>query len=258
MSMITKALLIAVFVALSTACVTTGQKPGPTEESRNEAAVLNTSLGVTYMRKGQLDVAMEKLQRAITLNPDLAEAHNALAYLYTQLGEPSKARHEYQTSLRLDPKSSPTMNNYGTFLCAQGEYDEAMKYFAKAVENALYQTPEAAYGNAGICALENGHRVEADEYFRLALMAEPQFGTALLQMAQLSYDDEIYLQARAFIDRFMQSSLNPPPNALWLGLQIEQAMDNNAAANRYADRLIENFPDSVQTRWVLEMERNAG
>ena len=250
--------LLLLLLASGSACVTTGEKPEPSEESRTEAALLNTSLGVAYLEQGQLEVAMQKLQHAVKLDPSLPDAHNALAFLYSRVGEVALARDEYRTALRLDPDSSATMNNFGIFLCGQGDYKEAMKYFNKAVENPFYRTPAAAYTNAGMCALEHDQRDEAENYLRQALSADPDFGNALLQMSQLSYDNEIFLQARAFMDRFMNTTLSPPPDALWLGLQIEQAMGDNAAANKYADRLIDNYPDSVQTRWVLEMERNAG
>lgn len=251
-------LLVLALLAVSAACVTTGEKPEPSAASKTEAALLNTSLGVAYIEQGQLDVAMQKLQRAVKLDPELPDAHNALAFLYSRIGETSLARDEYRTALRLDPGSSATMNNFGIFLCAQGEYKEAMKYFNKALENPLYRTPEAAYTNAGMCALEQGKKQEAENYLRRALDVQPDFGNALLQLAQLSYENEIYIQARAFMDRFMDSTLSPPPDALWLGLQIEQAMGDNTAANQYADTLIDKYPDSVQTRRVLEMERNAG
>lgn len=258
MKKITRMMISISTLLIVTACVTQGQKQEPSAASRKEAAQLNTSLGVQYMQQGQFDMAMEKLQRALKLDPDLPDTHNALALLYTRLGESRSARDEYKTSLRLDPDNSATMNNYGTFLCAEGEYKEAIKYFEKAVKNPLYQTPEAAYTNAGRCARDQGKIEEAEAFFRRALAADPKFRNALLEMADLSFDNQVYLQARAFIDRYMQYTPKPPPDALWLGLRIEQELQNPTAARNYGDRLIEQFPESVQTRWVLEMGQDAG
>ena len=45
-------------------------------------------------------------------------------------------------------------------------------------------------------------QVMSEQYFRRALDINPNFPEALYQMAQLSYDQQNYLQARAFIERF--------------------------------------------------------
>jgi len=45
---------------------------------------------------------------------------------------------------------------------------------------------------------------------------------------------------------------------LWLGVRIEEALGEPEAAARYAALLKRAFPESVETRKLLERERNAG
>jgi len=252
-------LLIILFALLMSACVTTGGKPEPDKQQIKDAASYNLQLGISYMRQGQMQLAMEKMQRSLTQDPDRSDTHTAMAVLYTRLGEPEKARSEYRRSLHLDPDNSSTLNNYGAFLCKQGDYDDAIKSFEKAVKNPLYQTPAAAYSNAGLCSRDHGKGKQAERYFRLALQANPRFTTALLQLADLSYIDKIYLQARAFMDRYMASAAAAAtPDALWLGVRVEEALGDSAAAGAYSKQLLENFPDSVEARQLLEAEQNAG
>ncbi len=252
-------LLIVLSASLVSACVTTGGKPEPDEQSIKNAATYNLQLGISYMQKGQMQLALEKMLRSLDQDPDRADTHTALAVLYTRLGETEKARSEYRRSLHLDPDNSSTLNNYGAFLCKQGDYDDAIKSFEKAVKNPLYQTPAAAYSNAGLCSRDHGQGKQAERYFRLSLQADPRFTTSLLQMADLSFTDKIYLQARAFMDRYMASAAaTATPDALWLGVRVEEALGDSAAAGAYSKQLLENFPDSVQARQLLEAEQNAG
>lgn len=249
---------IILFVSLVSACVTTGRKPEPDKQSIKQAAGFNLQLGVTYMRQGQLEVALDKLERSVRQDPDRADTHTALAVLYTRLGEMDKAGSQYRQSLRLEPGNSSTLNNYGAFLCQQGKYDAAMKNFEKALKDPLYRTPAAAYTNAGLCADDSGKAGQAETYFRLALTADPKFTGALLQMANLSFEEKIYLQARAFMDRYMASTAAATPDALWLGLRVEKELGDKAAAGAYLTQLLKNFPDSVEARLLMEAEKNAG
>ena len=47
-------------------------------------------------------------------------------------------------------------------------------------------------------------------------------------------------------------------NMLWLTFQVENAMGDPKAAEAAAQALRKDFPESVQTRMLLEFERNAG
>ena len=251
-------LLIILSVALASACVTTGRKPEPDEASISAAAGYNLQLGVTYMRQGQMAVALQKLEKSVVQDPDRADTRTALAFLYSSRGRLEEADVEYRHSLRLEPDNSSTLNNHGAFLCQRGAYDEAMASFAKALKDPLYETPAAAHTNAGVCARDKGKTGQAESYFRLALGADPEFTDALLQLADLSFADKIYLQARAFMDRYMASTAAATSDALWLGLRVEQALGDKAAAGDYSTQLLEKFPDSIEVRWLLEAEKNAG
>ncbi|MCH9027068.1 MAG: type IV pilus biogenesis/stability protein PilW [Proteobacteria bacterium] len=250
--------LIILSAALASACVTTGRKPEPDKQSISAAAGYNLQLGVAYMHQGHMEAALEILEKSIRQDPDRADTHTALAVLYIRLGRLAEAGAEYRRSLRLEPDNSATLNNYGAYLCQRGDYDEAMENFARAVKNPLYRTPAAAHTNAGLCARDKGNSGQAESYFRLALAADPEFIGALLQLADLSFEEKIYLQARAFMDRYMASAASATPDALWLGLRVEEALGDKAAAGAYSMQLLEKFPDSVEVRWVLEAEKNAG
>ena len=56
------------------------------EQARNERLVeTQVQLGVGYYEQGNLEVALEKLQKAIEVKPDYAPAHSAIALVYKDM-----------------------------------------------------------------------------------------------------------------------------------------------------------------------------
>jgi type IV pilus assembly protein PilF len=94
--------------------------------------------------------------------------------------------------------------------------------------------------------------VTANEYLRAALKIEPDFPDALLNMAQLNYDEEIYLTARAFLQRY-EAAASHSAESLLLGYRIETASRDSKAATKYKRMLESNFPDSSQTTEVRRL-----
>ncbi len=215
------------------------------------AAKANLELGVAYYREGRLQLAMENLQRAVELDPDLSEAHGAIAILYERLGENESAERHYRRALALAPADSRTNNNYGQFLCQQKRLQDADRHFRQAVADPLYDTPEVAYTNAGICARRIPDVRKAEEYFRLALERNPFYPQALLQMLSLNHEQGEYLRARAYLQRYQQVSRHGP-ESLWLGIRVEHALGDKNAVASYGLALRNNFPDAPQTRAYLE------
>jgi type IV pilus assembly protein PilF len=156
---------------------------------------------------------------------------------------------------KLAPENPEVQNAYAVFLCKQGSVSEALKAFDKAAMVPLYRTPEVAYTNAGVCARGAGRLNDADTYFRKALAVNKNYDEALLQLASLNFDRGEYFPARAFVERYLQT-YKATAEVLWLGVRIEQAMSNNAAAAKYAERLLSGFPDAAETGLLLEQQRN--
>jgi len=228
-------------------CTTTETNPLPgMEPNLKEAARLNMHLGVDYMRKGELEIALEKLKRAIEQDPDLAPAHSSIAFVYARKGDNERAEAHYREALDLNSEDPSTMNNFGVFLCGMGELKEAEKLFLEAARTSDYPTPEAAWTNAGVCARKKPDLDKAETYFREALAVNPQFPDALAQMAWITYQKKDYLRARAFLQRY-ESGSKPTAETLWVGARTERALGDRVAALSYERRLKTQFPESPET-----------
>jgi type IV pilus assembly protein PilF len=251
-----KAAVAALLGLALAACTTTEVQPvGSAKADLKEAARLNTDMGIEYLRKGQFDLALEKLEKAIQQDDDLGAAHSAIALLYQRKGEPKLAGKHYREALDLNADDAITLNNYGAFLCGQGEIEDAEEVFVRAAKNRDNRSPADAWANAGTCIRnEPKARDRAEGYLREALRLNPKHGTALAQLAQFSYDKKDYLRARAFLQRY-ESSSRPSAQTLWIGAQTERALGDNNAARSYERRLRGEFPDSPEAD---EMQKKTG
>ncbi len=247
---------ILAIALLVSACVSDAPKSSKgAKQMEEDAAAYNLQLGVGYLRQGEYQLALDKLNKSLEQNPSLAETHMALGYLYEQTNQPADAEVHLRKASRLAPENPEIQNAYAVFLCKQGSVKAALGAFDKAAMVPLYRTPEVAYTNAGVCARGAGRLDDADTYFRKALAVNKNYDEALLQLASLNFDRGEYFPARAFVERYLQYH-KATPDVLWLGVRIEKAMANAVAADEYAQRLLSGFPDSAEARQFLEQRRN--
>jgi type IV pilus assembly protein PilF len=234
------------------ACASSSGERAPSEA---DAAVANMNLGAGYLRQGRADLAIERLRRALDQNPRLADAHSTIAIAYDQTGSAELAETHYRRATQLEPDNGAAANAYAVFLCRQNRWPDAEPFFRRAGDNASYATPEMAYANAALCAMNAGDPTKGEEFFRAALAKDPTMPEALAGMIDISYRNQNYLQARAFVQRYLD--VRPPtPAVLWLCFNVEQELGNGAAADRCAMQLREGFPESPELAQLQELLRN--
>lgn len=247
--------VLAAGLCLLAGCTTTDSQRSKPQPER--AAELNLELGVDYLRKGNLQQAKDKIDRALDQNPRYGRAHAVAGMLYDRLGETNKADSHFQRAVALDPGNPEIKNNYAAYLCQKDRFERGEKFALEAAANPLYKTPEVAFLNAGNCARSAGDLKRAEENYRRALGIRPRFGEALFQMADIEYRQTEYMSARAFLERYMAIGRSSPAT-LWLGVRIERGLGNEAQAQQYAQRLKSEYPTASQTKELLESERNPG
>jgi type IV pilus assembly protein PilF len=231
------------------ACGSPSAKKSDEPSAALKAAETNTALGRQYIERGQYEVALEKLKRAVAYEKSYAPAHTMLGVLYETLGMMEQSGDEYRLAVQYDTDDGETNNNYAAFLCRQGNGDEAQRFFQAAFADPFYETPWVAYANAGLCALDMDQLDKAETYLRQSLEYDAEIAGALLAMASLNYRKAQYLSARAFLQRFEAVAVRSAQSLL-LGYQIENAMGDSSAANRYRNKLLTEFPKSAEAEQV--------
>lgn len=237
-----KILIAVVSLLLIAAC---SSSPKKSDEDLRKAAETNTSLGRQYMDRGQYEIALDKLKRAVANDETYAPAHTLLGVLYESIGELDDAETEFRLAVKYDPTDGDVNNNLGAFLCRNGKPGEADAYFGTALKDPFYSTPGLALANAGSCAISRNELDKAESYLRQSLEKDQRMPAALLPMAEVSYQKKSYLRARAFMQRF-EAVAPDTAESLYLGFLIETALGDNKAAESYRDTLYKEFPDSVQ------------
>lgn len=221
---------------------------------RQSAADVYVELSSAYLREGSLGEALKNANKGVLVDPSSSNAHNMIALVHQRLGQGELAESHYRKAVALDPDNPYVLNSFGSFLCTQGLYDDADTYFRRAVGNPLYRTPWLAWHNAGVCALKRERRESAETYFRNALKSNARFAPALLQMADISLQQENYMSARAYLQRYIQITRHTP-ESLWTGIQTERQLGDKDQVSSYELLLRERFPDSDQVKQLGRASR---
>ncbi|NOR18715.1 MAG: type IV pilus biogenesis/stability protein PilW [Xanthomonadales bacterium] len=243
---------VFIMLLLLIGCASTQDEDPWEEGAKRKSAESNTSMGLEYMKRGQYEIALGKLKKAVRDDPGYAPAYTVTAVLYERIGESDLAGVNYKKAFEADRKDGDTNNNYGVFLCKSGDADLAMEHFLKSLEDPFYSTPEVALSNAGSCAMAEEDFAVADEYLRAALKIDPRFPDALINMARLSYRQNNNLKSRAFMQRYEAVTAHDAITLL-LAIQIETAAGDRKAASRYLLMLESNFPESDQAAEARRM-----
>jgi type IV pilus assembly protein PilF len=247
-------ILVAIVASMLTACVSNAPK-----DEMDEAGVAraNLDLGINYLRQGNIEQARIKLERSIEIDSQNPASHRVLGLVYEQLGDFAGAGEQYHLAVKNGADDPGALNQLGIFLCTHAEEKrEALTYFERALKVPRYQSRYLLYTNAGTCA-KTLDLALAEEYLRKGLELNPGFAEALLQLGDVTYLQGNYLQSRAFVERFFAAA-NPNSQALWLAYRVEFALGDAGTADGYAGQLLRDFPASVETRMLLEQQRNAG
>ena len=244
-------ILSAICFFLMAGCVST-TTGSITEPQRNdkEAADLNYQLGARYYNKGNYTLARDRLLLAIEYDPKMAAAYTTLALTYEALDNVRLARVSYENAIRVAPRDFKIQNTYAVYLCRQQDYGQAQKYFDKAGSHPENDDAEVTLTNAGVCMGQKPDLAAAEKYFRRALDHKSNYGEALLQLCLLKFQQKDYLGSRAFLQRYMSSTI-PTAGVLYLASRIEDMLGNGRGKTEYEDQLIREFPTSPEARKVL-------
>ncbi len=224
------------------------QAPAGKQAAENlHRAKVMTDLAAAYFQRGEIRVALSQVGQAIEADKRYPDAYDVLALIYMDLAEDKLAEENFRKALELDPENSDFHNNLGYFYCARGRYQEGMAQLRQALGNPLYRTPELAIFNSGLCQEKKGDVAAAEAEFRRALKLRPDYGPALLSLGQLYFKQNRLAEAERQLLRYDQL-VQPTPQSLWFGVEVERKLGNAAQESAYATKLRRLFPDSSEAQ----------
>ncbi|MCY1435499.1 Lipopolysaccharide assembly protein B [compost metagenome] len=243
--------LLMLSLNLLAGCVSTGAvDPMSTGKGRDEARQAYVQLGIGYLQQGLVERAKVPLKKALELDNSDADANAALALVFQAEAEPELADQSFRKALSSRPVDARILNNYGSFLYEQNRYQDAYEMFGKAAADALYPERSRVFESLGMTALKLSRRDDAQAYLEKALKLNRQQPRALLEMAELSYEDRHYVPARDFYDRFSQLS-EQSARSLLLGTRLANVFDDRNKAASYGLQLKRLYPGSPEYQQYL-------
>lgn len=183
---------------------------GATTMSRAQVAKINVNLGLAYLEQKNVQRAKQKFLLALKQDPNIPEPWYSMAYFHEATGNFEEAGKYYAKAVEIAPNRGDAQNNFGTYLCRQGYYEAAINHFMLAVKSPDYLDPAAAYENAGLCSMKSKTYEKAATYFNQALLKDPARTLSLLNLALADVKLGRYQHAKSMM---VQYSLVAEPNA---------------------------------------------
>jgi tetratricopeptide (TPR) repeat protein len=138
-------------------------------------------LGTLLAKSGETARARAAFERALVLQPDLAEANNDLGALLAQGGDVEAAIGRFRAALASTPEYPDALNNLGYALLLTGHDEDARALYEKAL--ALQPDFPEALNNLGLLFGRAGDMDRAERYFRDALGRRADYGEAANNLA---------------------------------------------------------------------------
>lgn len=172
------------------------------KKHRNDAAGYNVQLGLGYLKQGNIPRSKRKLLLALEQAPNSPEANAAMGYFMEKTADVDNARVYYKKAMASAPGRGTQLNNYGAFLCRQGDYAEAEQYFLKAVNDLQYEHTAGAYENAGLCAMAIPDDTKAEHFFMKALAQDPSSEQSLSELVKLEMKHDRSPNALTYLQKY--------------------------------------------------------
>jgi predicted O-linked N-acetylglucosamine transferase (SPINDLY family)/glycosyltransferase involved in cell wall biosynthesis len=133
-----------------------------------------------HYQSGQLDLAVDCLRTALSLEPDLPEVHNNLGIVLARQGKLAEASASFQEAVRCKPDFADAHNNLGNALRTQGTLEAAVAH----LRQALHVRPDyvEAHGNLGIALEALGKLDEAAAHLYKAVQYKPDYLEAVCNL----------------------------------------------------------------------------
>jgi protein O-GlcNAc transferase len=209
-------------------------------DPRNASALHR--MGILALQRSDNISAIDFLERALKLQPDVPEALFGLGLALQSAGDRQRAVEVYQKLLRIKPDNWECHNNLGNALFGLGRIAEAAGAYRKAIE----VNPECvdALGNLGSALNALGRFDEGIEVFRRGLAIKPDSPVLLTNLGNALCGRKRYPEAIIALRRAIQ--LKPDfAQALYnLGNALAGTADYAGAVEMFR-RAVQLVPDYI-------------
>lgn len=240
-------LLIILLFCLS-GCVTEKAFPEPEMKPPAERAKIHADLAGNYLQRGQLDVAIEEINKSLDLDKKNKSANYIMALIQIRLKKPEESEQYFKRAIAEPDPLPSAQHDYANILCREGEYEKAEELYRSLLSNVLYKSGGRLLMNVGACFNKQEKYKEAENAMRQSLRINPNSPDALQQMAKISFRKGKPLETRGWYQRYFQIGAKGGPEILYIAYQTELTLGDKDASASYALKLRSRYPRSSQAK----------
>ena len=130
-------------------------------ESDTQRAAVKVNEALDYLKQGDTDRAIKRLESAARIKAHLPEAHNLLGIALAGKGEMDRANEEFRIAIEQSPRDPEIYFNYGVALWRQAKLGDAAKAFRKVVQLKPEDGEAHCYLAQLLLTLENTREAES-------------------------------------------------------------------------------------------------
>lgn len=223
------------------------------ETDARKRARIRMELAVGYFENGQTNVALDELKQVIANDPTFPDAYNLRGLIYMRLNDMRQAEESFRRAATLNPTDGNVQHNYGWMLCQMGRYDDAGRAFQAAMDNPQYADRAKTLMVQGLCQARAGRRADAERSLARSYELDAANPVTGFNLANLLFQRGEFQRAQFYIRR-LNNTERANAESLWLGIKVEQQMNDRVAMLQLADQLKRRFP---QSREIAFYDRGA-
>ena len=195
--------------------------------------------GAGYAGLGQLDIAVQNYEKALSIKPDYAKAHYNLGSALQELGKLHDSVKSYENSIALEPENAQAHNNLAIVLRELDQLEEAEASCRKAI--VLDPEYAEAHSCLSIILYANGDLNSALESIKKAYSINPKLKIIKLLLAVLKAR-KTHKTSKVSISNISNSGFDTrlTSNPLILNRAVEQEL----IAKLYEMKSLERYPNT--------------
>lgn len=243
------ATLAGATLALLAGCATTQQTSASeistpsTESDARRRARIRLQLASSYFEEGKTEIALDELRQVLAADPTFPDAYNLRGLLYMRLGDQRTAEESFRRALSLNPRDADVQHNYGWLQCQMERYPEAEASFQQALASPIYGGRARTLLAMGVCQARAGHFDAAEATLKRSYELDAANPVTGYNLSRILYQKGDFERARFYIRRINNSEL-ANAESLWLGIKVENRLNDTLAMNQLGEQLRKRYPQS--------------
>lgn len=214
-------------------------------EARRRARI-RLELASAYFAQGQLNTALDEVKQALVIDPRFSDAYDLRGLIYSALGEFAKAEDSFKRAIEMDARNGSALHNYAWMLCGSQQYPAADALFAQAANFPQSVVLSKTLLARGVCQIRSGLFAEAEKTLIRSYEMDPSSPATAFNLASVLFRRGEYERARFYVRRVNNVPEQITADSIWLGIRIENKLNNISGRDELSSILRSRFPNSKE------------